>query len=105
MQDTQILLVVDLYRSGATATLVANALPGAGAKAVYVLAAYSASQRTREIGIRLALGAQPGALKTMFVRHALALAGAGVALGLGAPMGLQGQIDAEWADSDNNRKA
>jgi len=50
--------------------------------------AYSVSQRTREIGIGLALGAQPGALKQMFVRHGLALAAAGVAIGLMAAAGL-----------------
>ena len=74
-------------------TLVMLAIAGAmalvlGIVGIYGVIAYSVSQRTREIGIRLALGAQPGALKTMFVRHALALAGAGVAIGLVAATGL-----------------
>jgi ABC-type antimicrobial peptide transport system permease subunit len=38
----------------------------------------------REIGIRMALGARQQELMGMFVRHALALAGVGVACGLGA---------------------
>jgi ABC-type antimicrobial peptide transport system permease subunit len=49
---------------------------------------YAVSQRRREIGIRAALGAQPGELKGLFVRHALTLAAVGVAIGLGAAAGL-----------------
>jgi ABC-type antimicrobial peptide transport system permease subunit len=44
--------------------------------------AYSVSQRTRDIGIRMALGAQQKTLTDMFVRHGLALTGIGVACGL-----------------------
>jgi ABC-type antimicrobial peptide transport system permease subunit len=44
--------------------------------------AYSVSQRTREIGIRMALGAQQKTLTGMFVRHGLALTGIGVACGI-----------------------
>ena len=46
--------------------------------------AYAVSQRRREIGIRLALGAQPGELKRMFVRQGLTLAGIGAGIGLAA---------------------
>jgi ABC-type antimicrobial peptide transport system permease subunit len=49
---------------------------------------YAVSQRTREMGIRLALGAEPGQLKRMFVGNGLVLAGAGIAIGLGASAGL-----------------
>jgi ABC-type antimicrobial peptide transport system permease subunit len=49
---------------------------------------YSVSQRRREIGIRLALGAQQSELRRMFVRSGLALAGIGVAIGLAAAVGL-----------------
>ena len=59
-----------------------------GVVGIYGVIAYTVSQRRREIGIRAALGAQPGELKRMFVRHALALAGVGVAIGLGAAAGL-----------------
>jgi ABC-type antimicrobial peptide transport system permease subunit len=50
---------------------------------IYGVISYAVSQRTREIGIRVALGAQKGELRLMFVRSALALTGIGVVLGLG----------------------
>ncbi len=49
---------------------------------IYGVISYIVSQRTREIGIRLALGAQQNAITRMFVRHALWLAGTGAAIGL-----------------------
>ena len=55
-----------------------------GVVGLYGVMAYSVSQRTREIGIRLALGPQQQEITGIFVRHALWLAGAGVACGLGA---------------------
>jgi predicted permease len=59
-----------------------------GLLGIYGVISYSVSQRTREIGIRLALGAQKTDLRWMFVRSALALTGVGAALGLGAAAGL-----------------
>ena len=59
-----------------------------GIVGIYGVIAYSVSQRTREIGIRTALGAQPAGLLRMFVRHGLLLAGVGAALGLVAAAGL-----------------
>jgi predicted permease len=53
-----------------------------GTVGLYGVIAYSVSQRTREIGIRIALGAQQSELTGMFVRQGLILAGAGVAAGL-----------------------
>jgi putative ABC transport system permease protein len=55
---------------------------------IYGVIAYAVSQRTREIGIRMALGAQPMGLKRMFVRHGLLLAGVGAALGMTAAVGV-----------------
>ena len=49
---------------------------------LYGVVAYSVSQRTREIGIRIALGAQPQELGRMFVRQGLLLIGLGVAVGV-----------------------
>jgi len=51
---------------------------------VYGVASFAASQRTREIGIRMALGAQQKALTGMFVRQGLTLTAIGIAFGLGA---------------------
>lgn len=49
---------------------------------IYGVISYSVSQRTREIGIRLALGAQKKELKWMFVRSALTLTVVGVSIGV-----------------------
>jgi predicted permease len=55
-----------------------------GVVGIYGVMAYSVAQRRREIGVRLALGAQPASLKRGFVRQGLLLASIGVAIGLGA---------------------
>ena len=44
-----------------------------GVVGIYGVIAYSVSQRRREIGIRMALGAQQPTLTSMFVRHGLCL--------------------------------
>ena len=49
---------------------------------IYGVVANLASERTKEIGIRMALGAQPGGILWLFVRNGLVLAFAGAALGL-----------------------
>jgi predicted permease len=55
---------------------------------IYGVISYAVSQRTREIGIRMALGAQIAELRWMFVRSALTLTGIGIILGLGAAAGV-----------------
>ena len=49
---------------------------------IYGTLAYSVSRRTRELGVRLAFGAQRGALLRMVLGDALKLAGFGLAVGL-----------------------
>jgi predicted permease len=74
-------------------TLVMLAIAGTMALAlgilgIYGVISYAVSQRTREIGIRMALGAKKSELVWMFVRSALVLTGVGTAVGLGAAAAL-----------------
>jgi ABC-type antimicrobial peptide transport system permease subunit len=74
-------------------TLVMLAIAGGmalllGVAGIYGVISYSVSQRTREIGIRIALGAQAPAVRRMFVLHGLTLVGTGVAIGMVVALGL-----------------
>jgi predicted permease len=74
-------------------TLVMLAIAGAmalllGVVGIYGVISYSVSQRTREIGIRMALGARREELTRMFVGQGLRLAGIGVVCGLATAIGL-----------------
>jgi|SRR5579863_997298 len=74
-------------------TLVMLAIAGGmalvlGIVGIYGVIAYAVSQRTREIGIRMALGVQGSELRRMFVREGLLLAAIGAALGMIAAAGL-----------------
>lgn len=55
---------------------------------VYGVMSYTVAQHTREIGIRMALGAQPGAILKLIVGRGLFLVGIGVAVGVVASFGL-----------------
>jgi putative ABC transport system permease protein len=90
---TTLKALYDQSMAGTSFTLVMLAIAGGmalllGIVGIYGVIAYVVSQRTREIGIRTALGAQPAGLLGMFVRQGLFLAGVGAALGLVAAAGL-----------------
>jgi ABC-type antimicrobial peptide transport system permease subunit len=55
---------------------------------IYGIMAYSVANRKNEIGIRMALGAQPGQVRGMILRESGWLAGAGVVVGVAAAMAL-----------------
>jgi predicted permease len=81
--------LADLYERSlarVSLTLVMLAIAAAmafllGVTGIYGVIAYTVSQQTREIGIRLALGAQQHAVRRMFMRKALVLATIGTAAG------------------------
>lgn len=55
---------------------------------IYGVIAYMVSRRTREIGIRMALGAQRGNVLRMVMRDGVFMAGAGTAIGTASSLGL-----------------
>jgi putative ABC transport system permease protein len=78
--------VYDASMARTSFTLVMLAIAGAialllGVIGIYGVISYAVAQRMKEMGIRLALGAQAGQLSRMFVSSAMALAGIGVVIG------------------------
>jgi putative ABC transport system permease protein len=59
-----------------------------GSVGIYGVIAYAAAQRTREIGVRMALGAQLGDVRRMFLRQGLRLTAAGIVIGIGIALTL-----------------
>jgi ABC-type antimicrobial peptide transport system permease subunit len=80
--------VYDRSMARTSLTLVLLAITAAmalvlGLVGIYGVLSYVVAQRTREIGIRIALGAQQNQVNRVMLGHVLALVGVGVALGLG----------------------
>ncbi len=61
---------------------------------IYGVMAHTVAQRTHEIGLRVALGAQPKQVRALVLRQAAVLVGGGVAIGLSAAVALQFMLDA-----------
>ncbi len=104
--------MAELYRMRATrivtviiTTVAALGLMGLGLAIVglYGLVAYAASRRTREIGIRMAIGADQAAVLRMVLGHGFMLAVAGLALGLVASLGAGRLLAAAFPTGDNRQ--
>ena len=95
--------LLDLIKdSVADDRLVANAVSFFGALALvlsalglYGVMAYATTRRTAEFGLRMALGAAPGAVSRMVLREAMTLATAGIAIGLPAALAASQMIRSE----------
>ena len=68
---------------------------GLAAIGVYGVMSLIVSERTREVGVRLALGAQPSELLTMIVGQAAKLAGIGIAIGVAIALPLAPLLDSQ----------
>ena len=68
-------------------SLLALALAAVG---LYVVIAQSVAQRTRELGIRVALGAAPDGISRLVIRQGMTLAAVGMAIGIPAALALDG---------------
>jgi ABC-type antimicrobial peptide transport system permease subunit len=68
---------------------------------LYGLVAYAAARRTREIGIRMAVGAQSGSVLRMVLRHGFILAASGMILGIVGSVGASGVLRAVFPGSSS----
>ncbi len=64
-----------------------------GAVGIYGVLSYVASQRTAEMGVRFALGADAGHVRKIILLHGMTLAGGGVGVGLLGAVGLSGLLE------------
>jgi ABC-type antimicrobial peptide transport system permease subunit len=78
-------LIKSPYFTGDLIAVVAVVLAAIG---IYSVVAWAVAQRTREVGIRLALGASPDAVVTRLIRQGLMPVAIGVGLGLVVSFGL-----------------
>jgi len=67
---------------------------------LYAVIAQSVAQRTREVGIRMALGANGRSVAALVIRQGLLLGGAGIAVGVPAAIGLNSLVSSYLAGID-----
>jgi putative ABC transport system permease protein len=101
------LIQMSFYARPGFSLLVLGILAGTGAVLValgiYGVLAYTVSQQTREIAIRMALGGEPGHVVRMVVRFGLGLIAAGLFIGLGASFATNRLLTAQlWNTSPND---
>jgi putative ABC transport system permease protein len=84
MEDTLDLSLWAPRLGAAFLTLLALLALALAVTGVYAVLAYSAHQRLKEVGIRVALGAGPGEILRLLVGRAMAVVGVGLGLGLAA---------------------
>jgi putative ABC transport system permease protein len=85
--------VYDQSMAGTAFSMVLLGIAGAmalllGIVGIYGVLAYAVTQRQREVGIRLALGAQPGNVKGLFVYRGMMLSAIGIAIGVAVAAGV-----------------
>ena len=89
-EGSEVAIVNEMFTIFAIIALVLSAV------GIYAVTAYSVSQRTQEIGVRMALGAQTGQVSWMILRQGLVQLAIGLTLGLaggvGVSMVLQGLV-------------
>jgi ABC-type antimicrobial peptide transport system permease subunit len=79
---------ISIEQAAAEMRVIAELALALAAVGIYGVMAYAAPQRTREIGIRVALGAQTRDVMKLVIGHGMKLAVIGVAIGLAASFGL-----------------
>src|SRR5262249_5847849 len=80
--------LADTYILGALLIALAGISLGLAAAGIFGVVAYAVGQRTHEIGIRIALGADRGAVQRMIISQGLLPVGIGAAVGLAIGYGL-----------------
>jgi len=104
MEEFYRMRAVSIFNVLVTA-VAAMGLMGLGLSIVglYGLVAYAASRRTREIGIRMAIGATRPTVLRMVLRQGLVLALAGLVVGLAASLGAGQLLNAAFPGGDNRQ--